>query len=150
MIESERPPAALAEYTGFLMNWMAVRSRKHFARKLEERFGLHPKDFGTLTVIVNNPGETQQALCDAAGVDPSSMVATIDHLEERGLAERRPHPGDRRKRAIHVTAEGERVAAEARQLAAEAGEELFGALSPDERAELNRLMRKLTGLDDAG
>ncbi|HEY2635895.1 MAG TPA: MarR family transcriptional regulator [Solirubrobacteraceae bacterium] len=147
MIESERPPAALAEHTGFLMNWVAVRSRKHFARKLEERFGLHPKDFGTLTVIANNPGETQQALCEAAGVDPSSMVATIDHLEQRGLAERRPHPRDRRKRAIHVTAEGERVAAEARELAAEAGEELFASLSADERAELNRLMRKLAGLD---
>jgi DNA-binding MarR family transcriptional regulator len=147
MIFSERPPEALSQYTGFLMNWVALRSRRHFAQRLEERFGLHPKEFGALRVIAAEPGHTQQALCSAAGVDPSSMVATLDELERRGLAERRPHPSDRRKRAVYITSEGERVAAGAQAIAAEAGAELLGALTDAERAELNRLLRKLTGLD---
>jgi DNA-binding MarR family transcriptional regulator len=149
MMWSERPPAALAGYSGFLMNWVAQRSRRHFARKLEDRFGLHPQDFGALNVIADQTGQTQQALGAAAGVDPSTMVATLDHLEEHGLAERRPHPSDRRKRAIYLTAEGERVLVEARRMAAETGDELLGALTADERAELNRLLRKLSGVDEA-
>jgi DNA-binding MarR family transcriptional regulator len=147
MIWSERPPAALAEYTGFLMNWVALRSRRHFAAALAERFDLHPRDFGALNVIERDPGQTQHALGEAAGVDPSSMVATLDALEARGLAERRPHPSDRRKRAVYLTTEGRTVVREARGLAAEAGRDVLGVLTEEERAELNRLLRKLSGLD---
>jgi DNA-binding MarR family transcriptional regulator len=146
MIWSDRPPAALAEHTGFLMNWVALRSRRHFAAALQERFDLHPKEFGALSVIAGAPGVTQQAICDASGLDPSTLVATLDVLEERGLAERRHHDTDRRKRAVHLTAEGQRVCREAQKLARRAGTEVFSGLTPDERAELNRLLRKLTGL----
>jgi DNA-binding MarR family transcriptional regulator len=149
MIWSERPPAALAEYTGFLMNWVALRSRRHFATRLQERFDLHPRDFGALNVIERDPGLTQHALGEAAGVDPSSMVAALDGLEARGLAERRPHPSDRRKRAVYLTDEGREVVREARGIAAATGAEILGVLTDEERAELNRIMRKLAGLNVA-
>jgi DNA-binding MarR family transcriptional regulator len=147
MLGSERPPSALADYTGFLMNWVAVRSRQHFASRLEERCGLHPREFGALSVIAAHPGVTQHAIGESAGVDPSTMVAILDMLEERGLAERRPHPDDRRKRAVHVTDEGKRVLREGRTVAAVAGREVFAPLSGDERKQLHALLRKLSGLD---
>jgi MarR family transcriptional regulator, lower aerobic nicotinate degradation pathway regulator len=150
MIWSERPPAALGEYTGFLLNWVAVRSRRHFAQALEENLGLHPKEFGALTVIAGAPGVTQHDICEAAGMDPSSMVATLDALEAHGLAERRPHPEDRRKRSVHLTPAGERVIAEAKTLAGATASEVFGVLDPAERRELNRLLRKLAGLEAGG
>ena len=37
------------------------------------------------------------------------MVQSLDALEKAGFAERRPHPTDRRKRAVHVTPKGEDV-----------------------------------------
>ena len=40
------------------------------------------------------------------GIDPSTMVSLIDQLETAGLAERRPHPTDRRARAIAITPKG--------------------------------------------
>ena len=109
MIGSERPPEALAQYTGFLMNWVAQRSRGHFAKALEAELGLHPREFGVLAVVQREPGITQQAIGEAAGVDPSTMVATLDGLEERGLAERHPHSSDRRKRAVYLTEEGQKA-----------------------------------------
>jgi MarR family transcriptional regulator, lower aerobic nicotinate degradation pathway regulator len=147
MLESDRPPAALSEYTGFLMNWVANRSRQYFARRLEEQLGLHPREFGVLNVLARNPGITQQAIGEHAGVDPSTMVATLDSLEARGLAERRPHPGDRRKRSVQLTPEGERVLREGRKVAAAVGKEVFGTLSGEERDQLNGILRKLSGLD---
>jgi len=146
MLGEERPPAALQEYTGFLMNWVATRSRLQFARALEERCGIHPREFGVLNMISSNPGITQHAIGEGAGVDPSTMVATIDHLEELGLAERRPHPGDRRKRAIHLTAEGERVLREGRKAAAAVGKAVFKPLTSEERSQLHELLKKLSGL----
>jgi DNA-binding MarR family transcriptional regulator len=149
MIGAERPPEALAEYPGFLMNWVAQRSRAKFARALEENTGLHPREFGVLAVVSREPGITQQAVGEAAGVDPSTMVATLDSLEERGLAERRTHETDRRKRAVYLTERGEEAADEARRLGAEVGREVFGALTADERKQLNVLLRKLAGLGES-
>jgi MarR family transcriptional regulator, lower aerobic nicotinate degradation pathway regulator len=147
MIGSERPPEALAQYTGFLMNWVARRSRERFAQALEAEVGLHPREFGVLAVVERDPGITQQAIGEAAGVDPSTMVATLDSLEERGLAERRPHASDRRKRAVFLTPQGEAAAARAKRIGKQVGTETLGALSSDERDQLNRLLRKLAGLD---
>jgi len=62
------------------------------------------------------------------------------------VAERRPHPTDRRKRALHLTKAGRDKLAAARQVAQEIGAESFSALQPAERAELHRLPRKLAGL----
>jgi DNA-binding MarR family transcriptional regulator len=146
MIGAERPPEALAEYTGFLMNWVARKSRAKFAQALEEGTGLHPREFGVLAVVSRDPGITQQAVGEAAGVDPSTMVATLDSLEERGLAERRTHETDRRKRAVYLTERGEEAARKARRLGMEVGREVFGALTADERKQLNTLLRKLAGI----
>ena len=129
MIGSERPPEALAQYTGFLMNWVARRSRERFAKALEAELGLHPREFGVLAVVQREPGITQQAIGDAAGVDPSTMVATLDGLEERGLAERRPHSSDRRKRAVYLTDDGQEAAAAGQRIGKEVGKEVFGALT---------------------
>ncbi len=146
MIGSERPPEALARYTGFLMNWVAQRMRERFARALDAELGLHPREFGVLAVVQKEPGITQQAIGDAAGVDPSTMVSTLDRLEERGFAERRPHPSDRRKRAVYLTTSGEQATRQGQRIGKEVGRELLGKLSAEERKQLNSLLRKVAGL----
>ncbi|HEY2603042.1 MAG TPA: MarR family winged helix-turn-helix transcriptional regulator [Thermoleophilaceae bacterium] len=129
------------------MNWVGARSRAKFAVALNRQTGLHPREFGVLNVLSRNPGITQQGVGHEAGVDPSTMVATLDSLEARGLAERRPHPDDRRKRAVYLTPEGEKTLAEGRKLATAIGKEVFAPLSADERKLLHSLLRKLSGLD---
>jgi len=147
MLGEERPPEALAGYTGFLMNWVGSRSRARFAHALNERTGLHPREFGVLNVLARNPGITQQEIGQHAGVDPSTMVATLDGLEERGFAERRPHPEDRRKRAVYLTEAGQTALREGRKVGTAVGREVFAALTPEERKLLHGLLRKLSGLD---
>src|SRR5215207_4169856 len=95
-----RPPDALGHYTGFLLHWAGSRARETFARAMED-VDLRPQDFVVLTMIDAHPGMTQNELVLTTHTDPSSMVALVDHLETAGLAERRPHPSDRRKRTVH-------------------------------------------------
>src|SRR5437764_124220 len=147
MLGEERPPEALAGYTGFLMNWVGSRSRAQFAQALDEHTGLHPREFGVLNMLARNPGITQHEIGTGAGVDPSTMVATLDSLEERGLAERRPHPEDRRKRAVYLTEKGKETLREGRKIGQAVGREVFAPLSADERKQLHALLRKLSGLD---
>ena len=144
MVDGERPPKALLQYSGFLLNWVAARSRMRFASALAEA-DLHPREFATLTIVDARPGLTQQDLAAAAEIDASTLVATLDGLELRGLAERRILPEDRRKRAIHLTAEGEAALRRGRAIARRLGDELFGALSAQERRQFELLLRKLAG-----
>jgi DNA-binding MarR family transcriptional regulator len=147
MLFADRPPEPLAEHLGYLMNWAANRSRRAFVTALTP-LGLRPPLYGLMVVAQANPGLTQQELAELAQIDPSTLVAQIDELEAAGMAERRPHPDDRRKRAIHLTATGERTLTRAKEIATEVGADLVAPLSAAERAELKRLLHKLTGLDE--
>jgi DNA-binding MarR family transcriptional regulator len=143
----DKPPEELGHITGFLLTYVGSRSAGRFASILRPH-GFHPRDFGVLTVISRRPGVTQQELSEQSNVDRSTMVALLDDLEARGLAERRAHPEDRRKRAIHLTPKGERTLAELQGEAARAAEDIFGRLSAEERAQLHGLLRKLAGYED--
>lgn len=146
MLHSDRPPAELGQFTGFLMNWLGARSRERFVALLEPH-GLHPRDFGVMVVLAARPGLTQQDLAESSTVDRSSLVAVLDGLEALGLAERRPHADDRRKRAVHLTAQGQATFRELQREARDVGSELLAPLEAAERRELQRLLRKLARMD---
>lgn len=59
---------------------------------------------------------TQIQLATLVDLDKTTMVATIDDLETRGLAERRPSATDRRARIIAVTDKGRAVAEEGQRI----------------------------------
>jgi MarR family transcriptional regulator, lower aerobic nicotinate degradation pathway regulator len=140
------PPEPLASAPGFLLSWHGQRTAALFSEALEP-LGLHPRHFGVMNLIAAHPGTTQRDLVHGSLVDPSSMVAVIDELEEMGLAERRPHPDDRRKHAVHLTAKGKRTLERARGTAIAMAKELFAPLDAEEVETLRRLLRKLAGLD---
>src|SRR3954470_5802234 len=59
---------------------------------------------------------TQIQLAALADLDKTTMVTTVDDLERRGLAERRPSATDRRARIIAVTEAGRSAAAEGQRI----------------------------------
>jgi DNA-binding MarR family transcriptional regulator len=111
--------------------------------------GLHPRHFALMNVIASQPGSAQQELVASTRIDPSSMVAVIDELEGLGLVERRPHPEDRRKRAVHLTPEGTKKLAVAGRAAGRLQGEFFAPLTDAEREQLHGLLRKLAGVEPA-
>jgi DNA-binding MarR family transcriptional regulator len=143
MWEEGPVPAELGAFPGYLLARLGDASRRRFQRALAP-LGIHPRQFGVMTIVAAHPGTSQQQLQEKTGIDPSSMVAVIDELEAGGLAERRAQPGDRRVRAIFLSAEGERTLASARDIAAGLQRDLLAPLAPDERRTLVRLLLKLT------
>lgn len=141
------PPEALGNYTGFLLNWVAIRSRNRFDEALEE-VGLRRHQFALMSVVSSDPGLTQQQLVGATHIDPSTMVQTLDSLAEEGWAERQQHPTDRRKHIVHLTAAGKKKLKQARETAGRAGAKTFGRLDSEEQAQLHAMLRKLAGYED--
>ena len=77
------------------------------------------------------------------GVDPRNLVSVIDHLERKGLVERRAHAADRRRNALDLTAAGrslfERLVASGRDLE----DDMLAGLDEQERASLQKVLLKL-------
>jgi len=142
------PPEPLASAPGFLLSWNGQRTAHVFAEALKP-LGLRPHHFGVLTLIASEPGRTQQELVDRSMIDPSTMVAIIDELEELRLAERRPHEADRRKHAVHLTVPGRRTLEMARETAVQTAKEILAPLDRAEVATLRVLLRKLAGVEGA-
>ena len=140
-------PGELGQFPGYLMARLGEASRRRFQKALEPE-GLHPRHFGVMTMLAAHPGMSQQQLHEKTAIDPSSMVAVIDELEARGLAERCPDPADRRARRVFLTEQGQATLKRVRALAAGLQREFFGALTAEERKTLHALLRKLAGLSD--
>jgi DNA-binding MarR family transcriptional regulator len=70
------------------------------------KLGLTPGDMKTLFELDPDDGCSMSALANTLHCDASNATWLIDRLEERGLVERRPHPGDRRVKTVVLTTEG--------------------------------------------
>ena len=142
---SEQSPLvhrALARNTGFLISRLGMLTAKHFAERMAT-IGLTPRMWGALNVLDAEGAITQHALGTCVGMDPSTMVSTIDELESRRLVERRRNPHDRRAYALHITEQGRDTLARGREIARRAQEELFAPLGAEERKQLHELLLRL-------
>jgi DNA-binding MarR family transcriptional regulator len=140
--ESAPLHTALVRHTGFLLSRLGWFAQKRFSERIAA-VGLTPRGWGALNVLDKEGAITQHALCKCMGMDPSSMVATIDELEAKGLVERRRSPHDRRAHALHVTDEGRTTLSDGRKLARRAQDELLAPLDRQEREQLHALLLKL-------
>lgn len=86
---------------------------------------------------------SQRQLIDRMGIDKSTMVRLVDELEAGTLVSRERSPEDRRAHSVVLTRTGEKVLADARQVATGVGERIFGRLRADERSQLVDLLRRL-------
>ena len=111
--------------------------------------GLDRKEFGVLRVLAASEPLSQQALAGLLGVDPTTMVAVLDALEDKGIVTRRPDPADRRRNQIALTQRGQatNAAAEAAYVAAE--REFLAPLGASETGELRRMLRALVAVEAA-
>lgn len=139
---------ALVRNTGYLLSRLGTVAQRAFAERMSE-IDLTPRAWGALNVLDQEGEITQQSLGRCIGMDPSTMVSTIDELEQRGLVQRRRNPQDRRAHALHITAKGRRILATGREVAAGAQEELLAPLDPQERKQLHKLLLRLAQGDGA-
>ncbi|MFC0200494.1 MarR family winged helix-turn-helix transcriptional regulator [Paracoccus rhizosphaerae] len=108
-------------------------------RKFEESFtdhGVAPRYLGLLGIVRANPGQLQNRLAEAVGLQRSSLVAILDRLEKEGILERRPIPDDRRAKGVWLTEHGESVVAVLSRAALEHEEGLTRGISPADRMRL--------------
>ena len=105
------------------------------------QLGLSPKQLVLIWRLPPGTSIPMRAMGEKLSCDASFMTGMVDRLEEDGLIERRPDPGDRRVTLIALTAKG----AEFRERALAALHEPppeFNALDRDELEQLATLLGK--------
>ena len=139
---------AVNGYTGFLLRKVSAASFEAISEALAE-YDLHPMHFGMLTIIEAEEPVSQQELSKRTGIDPSTMVARMDVLDERGYVERIRGAEDRRSYEIRLTPNGRQLLTELRGRADTLAASFFSPLTAQERGQLHRLLAKLAdSLDD--
>jgi DNA-binding MarR family transcriptional regulator len=77
---------------------------------------------------------TQRQIADAALLDKTTMVNTVDGLEEAGLARRKPSITDRRARLLVLTPHGRKVVSRGQAIIDRLAAEILSAIPEQERA----------------
>lgn len=108
-----------------------------------EPAGLKLHEYGALTVLHGEPGIDQRRFSSILGIDPMSASQLLDRLERMGLVSRRPHPTDRRARALFLTPEGLDLRLRLRPSGLAAQERILSPLRPEERPMLIDMLTRI-------
>jgi DNA-binding MarR family transcriptional regulator len=101
-------------------------------------------------VALNREDEvTAGALAKAADLNPASVTAMLDHLEARGIVERRRDVEDRRRVVVSLTADGRTLLAEGRARWQGKLDAALRELDDEDVASAARVMRTLSVLYDS-
>lgn len=96
-------------------------------------------------------GLSQTALAERAGVEPATLVRTLDQLEGQGLVERQPSPFDRRVNLVRLTEAAKPVLKEVFRVGEEVRREVMAGVSREDLQVTLAILRRMHArLDDAG
>ncbi len=125
------PPERTAPDVSFLLAHASHVLATRMTAALAE-LGMTPREHCVLMHAL--PGDrTQIEVAKLSDLDKTTMVVTLDELEEAGYAERRPSAADRRARVVAVTADGEQAVARSQQVVDQVHRDVLAALPPAER-----------------
>ena len=131
-------PAELEGSAGYLLG-KAMQRATTLMDGVLCRHGLKARHYGVLLVVRGAP-HSQQEVGELLAIDRTTMAMTVDDLERLGLAERRPHPTNRRGYQVRLTNLGSEqlkaLIAEVRQ----ADLELTAGLTAGETEQLRKLL----------
>ncbi len=130
----------------FLLTSRQVRHR--WAASLTP-WDLAPHQGRALRLVADLGPVRPGVLAEHLRIAPRSVTDVVDALEQRGLVERRPDPGDRRATVLRLTAAGRKVRAAIDASRRETVDDFFGWLSGPDQVTLRHLLVQLTTDDDA-
>lgn len=127
----------------WLVLWKAARAVEQNAISSVAGLGLGLSDFAVLEVLLHKGPQPVNVIGKKILLTSGSITTAIDRLESKRLVHRTPHPEDQRARLVQLTDRGKRLIECAFRRHALDMEETMAVLTPRERLELIRLLKKV-------
>lgn len=138
--QSALPPARLRA----LASWQASKVSTLGARLTGRRMPLGARaDFAVLAALEEYGALSQAGLGRRLGLDRNDVNGVLNRLQTGHHVERQPDAADRRRNVVTLTDTGRRYLDEIQHHADAVQDDLLAGLDPDERRQLQGLLRKL-------
>jgi DNA-binding MarR family transcriptional regulator len=144
-------PARLRSLPSWLVNQAAIQAGRLVSREFDA-VGVRRYHYSLMTALDELGPASQSALSRHTSIDRGDMVAAVNELADRAWVTRKPHPTDRRRNVIALTATGRRQLHKLDDRVASVQREFLAPLSAAERRELVRLLATVVdhGRSDQG
>lgn len=122
-------------------------------RRRPELVDLSPQDPVLLKRIAAQPGVGVGELAQMERLRTPTITSHVKRLEAAGMLRRAPHPTDRRRSGLHITAKGKRAIERSTSVRYKDLEARLARLSPEELATVERAadaLMKISEEQDAG
>ncbi|NUR72562.1 MAG: MarR family transcriptional regulator [Hamadaea sp.] len=116
---------------------------RHRSKTVLEPWNISPSQWRALASLHRHGELRLSALAEHLRIAPRSATEVVDDLEARELVTRLPDPTDRRAILVTLTEAGTALASAVQKAQQAEGERQFSELSPTDRADLARVLRKL-------
>ncbi|QOT77969.1 MarR family winged helix-turn-helix transcriptional regulator [Cupriavidus basilensis] len=137
------PKLSLSDFATYRLHRIVKQFDRGIAQAYSETLGLSLSEARTLAAIGEFGPFLVIDLARFANLDKSQASRAADHLIKQGLVRREPSPTDGRAVLISLSAEGKPLFEKIMRIAASRHETLVSALSPKERAVMERALGKL-------
>lgn len=127
----------------WLILWKAYRAIENHAFQSIAGLGLGLSDFAALELLLHKGPQPVNTIGKKILLTSGSITTTIDRLAAKGLVRRTPSPSDQRIRLVQLTPSGEKLISCAFTQHRKDMEQPAATLSPSERRQLLRLLKKL-------
>ncbi|GHI03022.1 MarR family transcriptional regulator [Streptomyces cellostaticus] len=143
---AEAPLPAIRALPSWLLGRAAARGRALVADALAAE-GMKMWHHVVLSAVRDLAPLAQADLGRSVGLDPKDLVGVLNDLQSAGLIVRAPDPKDRRKNAVSLTDDGDRLLTRCEKAAREANDALLAPLSTAERDQFMGLLIRISGTD---
>jgi DNA-binding MarR family transcriptional regulator len=143
------PPRGVWRRTSFLLAHASSRAYRLMDEHAGEGRALR-QAYGFLAATAEEGPLSQAELGRRLGIDPKDVVMALNALEREQLITRAPDPRDGRRNVVTITAAGRTRLRQLEGVLDAVHEELLEPLSPQERDQLNGLLRRLVAFHFGG
>jgi DNA-binding MarR family transcriptional regulator len=131
----------LEQQVGYILRQASQRHASIFAARIPEQ--LTTTQFATLVRLQEVGPCSQNKLGRMTAMDAATIKGVTDRLIQRGLVEAKLDPEDGRRRMLALTPQGLDIVARAIPAGLDISAETLEPLSPEEREQFMKLLKKL-------
>ena len=135
----------LEHFLPYRLSVLSNRISSAIAREYSERLSLSVTEWRVMAVLGRYPGLSASKVAQRTAMDKVAVSRAVARLLERSLIKREIHSDDRRRSVLALSEVGYSVYDEIAPMALGCVQRLVATLDDEEKAMLDRLLRKLSG-----
>lgn len=133
----------LDAFMPFQLAVVANRVSQTVAKIIEQEFNLHIPEWRILATLLYHSPVSSQFLVQHTAMDPARVSRSQTRLADLQLIDVRQDPDDKRRVLISLTERGTEIVMSTLPHALAVEEDIFGALTPEERQAFEKVLVKL-------